>query len=160
MGSLTLSLKYISTITNLALTHKLGVVNRIRTCLAASFYNRVITLCRCMPLGWSVPTHIQARACQPNLPHKLGAPCWIRTSVRNPTEWPLVYIRMDKPSFHYTYGALTWWWWWDSNSRSFPYEGAALAAMLHHHIKTHSIATALDISTHEVWSVTRFKRPC
>lgn len=33
------------------LSHKLGVVNRIRTCLAASFYNRVITLCRCMPLG-------------------------------------------------------------------------------------------------------------
>lgn len=30
---------------------KLGAVNRIRTCLAASFYNRVITLCRCMPLG-------------------------------------------------------------------------------------------------------------
>lgn len=54
------------------LSHKLGVVNRTWTCLAASFYNRVITLCRCMPLGWSVPTHIQARACQPNLPHKLA----------------------------------------------------------------------------------------
>ena len=36
---------------------------------------------------------------------KLGTPCWTRTSVRNPTEWPLVDIRMDNPSFHYTYGA-------------------------------------------------------
>ena len=34
-----------------------------------------------MPLGWSVPTHIQARACQPNLPHKLGGCCSNRTNL-------------------------------------------------------------------------------